>query len=305
MDEIRKLFGELERERGESGSTYRRRVRKQFVKMDENDDGLICRRELRHAFKRLDLHLDPEVLDTAMETFDMDDDGRISFSDFLDRLWIEDDKREEFEKLFRKFRNRLLEIAQKSSLRQLFYSFAEDSDRLDSKEFFDSLHDFGLKFTKVERQTIWEGSCTSLSLSLSLLEHTHHLTTEFDLSHDSYISLNEFHDALTFPRTEDDYEAERKVKKALRKLMYKLSENEDCDPEDVVEDIFDEMDEDHDGKVEVSEFGTTRKGKIGRALYRCMCDISETQKRRIFYRIDVSGDGTLGLKELREYLGDG
>ena len=73
MDEIRKLFGELERERGESGSTYRRRVRKQFVKMDENDDGLISRRELRHAFKRLDLHLDPEVLDTAMETFDMDD----------------------------------------------------------------------------------------------------------------------------------------------------------------------------------------------------------------------------------------
>ena len=283
MRAIKKLFHELERERGESGSTYRRRIRKQFVEIDENGDGKISRREMRHAFKRLDIDIDPEVIDEAMETFDLDEDDRISFSDFLDRCWQEDDKRDEFEKLFRQFRNRLLEVAQKSSIRNLFESFTEGSDRPDSKEFFDCLHDFGLRFTKSERQNIWE---------------------EFDLTDDSYISLDEFHDALTFPRTKADYEAERTVKKAIGKLLFKISEKEDCDTEEVLEDLFDDMDEDHDGKIEVSEFGTTRKGKLARALYRCMRDIPETQKRRIFYRIDSSGDGTLGIKELKAFIGE-
>ena len=219
----------------------------------------------------------------AMQSFDTDDDDRISFSEFLDRCWKEDDKRDEFEKLFRQFRNRLLEVAQKSNIRNLFESFTDGSDRLNSKEFFDCLHDFGIRLTKSERQNLWE---------------------EFDLSHDSYISLDEFHDALTFPRTAKDYEAERAVKKAVGKLLYKISDKKDCDPEDVLEDLFDDMDEDHDGKVEVSEFGTTRKGKLARALYRCMRDIPEMQKRRIFYRIDSSGEGTIGMKELKEFIGE-
>ena len=63
MQAIKKLFHELERERGESGNTYRRRVRKQFVEIDENGDGKISRRELKHAFKRLKLEVDPEILD--------------------------------------------------------------------------------------------------------------------------------------------------------------------------------------------------------------------------------------------------
>ena len=102
MRAIKKLFHEFERESGESGSTYRRRIRKQFVEIDENGDGKISRREMRHAFKRLEIDIDPEVIDEAMETFDLDEDDRISFSDFLDRCWQEDDKRDEFEKLFRR-----------------------------------------------------------------------------------------------------------------------------------------------------------------------------------------------------------
>lgn len=261
----------------EDEKLLRKRLRGQFRKMDRNGDGLLTRREFAKTFKSLGWEVSRDLLDKILDHMDADGDGRVSFAEFMEELEGKDHHCS-VEKLMTRLRDRVLEKAQKCSLKTCFDNIDEDENgKVSEDEFYDGIREFGIHYTGEERAKLWDN---------------------FDISEDGYISFNEFHATVTDNWSEADYRAERGVKKAIRKLLKRFDE----DGEDVADDIFEACDDDGDGKVDLEEFGTTRSGPFAKAIYRSMDGITEMQKRRIFAKIDASGDGSIGAAELRGYV---
>eukprot|EP00940_MAST-03C_sp_MAST-3C-sp2_P000541 g541.t1 len=277
FEDLRKFVARVSEEGKDSDELYtRKRLKRQFREMDRNGDGKLSPREFSRTFEKLGWEISRSLLNKVLDRLDSDGDGRISFAEFMEHLEGED-AYADADRLVTKLRDRILEKAQKCSLKRCFDDIDEDNDgKVSDDEFYDGIREYGCHFTSAERRRLWD---------------------RFDLSEDGYVSYREFHEMVTESWSEADYCAERRVKKAIRRLLKRYEEDGE-----VAEDLFEAIDVDGDGKVEMDEFGTTGKGPFARALYRAMSGLTEMQKRRIFTKIDTSGDGTIGATELRRYV---
>lgn len=279
MKNLRKLIIRTSDNKEVDLGRNRRILRREFDKIDVDGDGKIEKDEFCLAFDRLGWGVSGSVLHEVVNSMDSNGDGCVSFNEFIEHVGGASVMN--VNRLVTMLRDRILEKAQKCSLQRCFNDIDTDGDgKVDHDEFYDGVKDYGLHFTKKERRNLWE---------------------EFDVSHTGQISFHEFWKCVTENWSEADHKAELHVKTQIRRLIKEHTRRSRNSTEDVVEDLFNAIDVDNDGKIEMDEFGTTRKGKLAKSLYRAMAGITEMQKRRIFYKIDKSGDGLISMKELKRF----
>lgn len=234
MDDVIDFVQEMSKSSKLDVLSHRKQLRKSFKAMDINGDGTLTFKEFVACFDDLGWKIRESTLRSAFDEMDADESGSVSFPEFLERMT----GKEEYlhtNVLLTRLRDRVLARAQKSTLKLCFVEdFSDGDDKADAAAFFEAVREYGLDYTKSERQRIWR---------------------HFDLSDDGYISYREFHDAITSSWSSEDFDAEAKVKDAIRTIV---DESKDAD----AEDLFDALDDDGDGKVDMDEFGTTRRGTM-------------------------------------------
>lgn len=258
-----------------------------FDEIDSNNSGYLSRKELRQAFRNLDIRVSDDEIDVVMRQMDSDSNGKVDFDEFasvMGKTYYRKRTRDEIVEAFRKFDLNNSGSISPEELRVVlskmhrFYTREETEDLIRQvdrnrdgmitiEEFVDLMNLPTMRSSGIRSGS---GKKSGLSkLNSNQLNELRRAFEEIDINQSGGIS-------------------KRELRQAFHYLDIKASDDE-------IDVVMDQMDTDDSGRIEFDEFASV----MAKTYYKKHSRYEIIEAFKVF---DLNGSGSITPEELRSVL---